>query len=94
MFKCKLCIEKDRIIELLRTQVLDLHDRLMAYNREAFTAYKQENKSNDLPPLYPMGIDSKGKLMDYKDMDKEKAEEDIVRAFGEEFIEVDDKEGA
>ena len=89
MFNCKQCEEKEKLIDYLKSQVKDLTDRLMAFNSDAFYRYKQETK--ELPPLYPEGVDDKGVRFSYKEMDTEKAKDEIFRAMGEEPINVEDE---
>jgi len=91
MFKCKICAEKDKQIEFLKAQNKDLYDRLMAFNKDAFTYYKAETKSGKA--LYPFAINEKGEVFDYKDIDPAKAKEEIFRAMGEEPITVEEKDG-
>ena len=90
MFKCKICEQKDKLIEILQSQNKDLLDRLMSFNPDVFSLYKQETKQGE--PLYPFGIDEKGKLFDYKDVNLEEANSDTLRAMGEQPINVEDKE--
>lgn len=89
MFKCKACLEKDKIIDFLKGQNKDLYDRLMAFNKDAFTYYKAENKQGG--PLYPWAVDKDGKRFSYQDADPEEAKSDVLRAMGEEPITVEDK---
>ena len=89
MFKCQTCSEKDKIIEFLKEQNKDLLDRLMAFNKDAFTYYNAEKKIGE--PLYPIGVNDKGEIVDYKTLDITKANQDMFNAFGEEPIEVEDK---
>ena len=90
MFECKVCLEKDKRIIYLENLVKDLNNRLLAFSKEAFTYYKSQEKNPE--PLYPTAISEDGKIIDYKDMDLEKANEDIFRAFGENPITVEEKE--
>lgn len=91
MFDCKICKEKDKHIEFLEKQNKDLYDRLMAFNQDAFLNYKAETKQGE--PLYPFGIDEKGKLIHYKDINLEEANSDALRMIGEQPITVEDKNG-
>lgn len=90
MFKCQACIAKDAIIEMLKEQNKDLLNRLMSFNKDAFIAYQAETKQGE--PLFPIGVDAQGKQFSYKDTDLEKRREEEFRAFGEEFITVEDDE--
>lgn len=85
--KCRCCAEKDKHIEFLEKQNKDLHDRLMAFNKDAFCYYKAETKQGE--PLYPVGMALDGKIFSYKDVDMKKAADDTFRAMGEEPITVD-----
>lgn len=91
MFKCNKCLEKDKFIEFLKAQNKDLYDRLMAFNKDAFTYYKAEVK--DGSPLYPFGVDEKGKIIDYKDINSDEADEEIFRAIGEQPVTIEEKIG-
>ncbi len=91
MFRCKLCIEKDKLISFLKEQNKDLYDRLMSFNHDAFVHYKAETKSGKV--LFPFAFDDKGKL-DYKDTDPVKTTDEIFRAMGEEPITVEETQGA
>jgi hypothetical protein len=64
-------------------------DRLMAYSKEAFIYYKQENK--ELPPIYPVGVDEKGIIFSHKDFDPEKAEQEVLNAMGDDYINLEHK---
>lgn len=92
MFNCKTCLEKDKHILFLEKQNKDLYDRLMAFNKDAFTYYKAETKQGE--PLYPQGLDKDGKVFSYKDQDPQKAREEIFRAMGEDPITVEEPQGA
>lgn len=89
MFKCKSCIEKDKHIAFLENQNKDLYDRLMAFNKDAFTYYKAEIKQGE--DLFPIAVDKDGKVFSYKDTNSEEAREDVLRAMGEQPITVEDK---
>jgi hypothetical protein len=88
MFRCKVCEEKSKVIARLEAQNKDLLDRLMAYSKEALCYYKAETKEAKV--LYPIGVDNDGKLIDYKDLDIDKAQEEVFRAMGEESMSVED----
>jgi hypothetical protein len=89
MFKCKLCSEKDKLIEYLKAQNKDLQDRILAFAKEAFVYYKAEQKNQE--PLFPVGVDEKGELFNYKGVDLEKQKEEIMRAYGEESYAVEEQ---
>ncbi len=89
MFSCQVCPEKDKLIEFLKAQNKDLHDRLMSFNERQFLNFKAEERSRE--PLYPTGVDKDGKVFSYKDASPEQAEEDVKRAVGEDVITVEDK---
>ena len=89
MFKCRVCGEKDKHIEFLEKQNKDLYDRLMAFNRDAFSVYQAEKKEGE--PLFPIGIDAQGKLVSYKDTEPEKTNDEIFRAYGEDIYEVEEE---
>jgi len=95
MFKCKVCKEKDRIIDLLQKENENLRgankelcDRFMSLNERAFLNFKAEQRSDK--PLYPYGVDAKGEKIDYKDMKPDEATSEMFRAFGEEPITVEE----
>jgi len=89
MFKCKVCQTNKEIIELLKKQNEDLLNRLMSFNKDAFITYQAETKKGE--PLYPIGIDEKGNLINYKDTNPEEITKETLNAFGEEPVEVEDK---
>jgi len=91
MFKCKLCKEKEKLIEILIKQNKELHDRLMSFNERQFLNFKAEERSDK--PLYPYGVDSDGKVIDYKNVDIKEAQDDVFRAFGEEPVTVEEPNG-
>ena len=88
MFKCKICLEKDKQIEFLKTQNKDLYDRLMAFNKDAFTYYKAETKTGE--PLFPFAVDKDGKQFSYKDSNPNKTNDEVLRAMGEDSISVEE----
>ena len=93
-FTCKLCIEKEKLISVLIKQNKDLHDRLMSFNERQFLNFKAEERSTK--PLYPYGIDSKGKPIDYQNINIKESQEEIFRALGEDPLTVEEpisKEG-
>lgn len=90
MFKCKLCAEKDRVIDLLKEQNKDLHDRLMSFNERQFLSYGAEKRSNG--PLFPLAVDKDGKQFSYKDVNIKEAETEVYRAFAEEPVTVEEPE--
>ncbi len=90
MFNCKLCIEKEKRIESLEARNKDLLDRLMAFNANAFTHYKAENKTGD--PLFPQALDEDtGKVFSYGEEKPDKIKTDIYNAMGEEAVMVEGK---
>lgn len=92
MFKCDKCKEKDAFITFLKEQNKDLHDRLMAFNKEAFSYYKAEN-GNNRETLYPRGVDEKGEIVDYSKFDIEQMRVETLRAWEENPRIVEDKHG-
>ena len=88
MFRCKICLAKDKHIEFLEKQNKDLYDRLMAFNKDAFAHYKAETRSGK--PLFPYGVDEKGKPIDYKDTNPAKTNDEIFRAMGEDSFSVEE----
>ena len=99
MFNCKICIEKDKRIEALckaneklQEHIKDLYDRLMAFNKDAFTYYKAETKSGK--PLFPHGVDAKGRIINYEGTDPTETNEEILRSMGEDNINVEEPEEA
>lgn len=89
MFECKACKAHKEIIELLKKQNEDLHNRLMSFNQDAFVNYQAQLNKGE--PLYPKGIDAQGKILDYKETDPQEIVNDTLHAFGEEPVEVEDK---
>lgn len=87
-FKCRICQEKDKRIAFLEQQNKDLYDRLMAFNKDAFTYYKAETKKGS--DLFPIGMDKDGKVFSYENTDIEGAREEVLRAYGEEIITVEE----
>lgn len=85
---CETCSEKDKYIEFLKEQNKDLYDRLMAFNKDAFIHYKAETRSGE--PLFPYGVDEKGKPISYKDTDPAKTNDEIFRAMGEDSFSVEE----
>ena len=90
MFRCKICREKEKQIEFLKEQNKDLYDRLMAFNKDAFTYYKAETKTGE--PLYPYGLDKDGKPFSYEETNPQQTNDEVIRAMGEEPITVEDKQ--
>ena len=89
MFRCKLCSEKEKLVEFLKAQNKDLYDRLMSFNEKAFLNYKAETRSGE--PLFPVGVDKDGNVFSYKDTNIKEAQDEMFRAFGEEIVTVTDK---
>lgn len=90
MFKCRICLEKEKTIEFLKKQNKDLYDRLMAFNENAFTHYKAETKSGE--PLFPHGVDAKGEPINYEGTDPTQTNQEILRSMGEDSYSVEEPE--
>jgi hypothetical protein len=96
MFECRACKAKNDQIDILNKMVdrleknnADLLDRIMAFTKDAFVSYQAEKKVD--APLFPVAVDDKGNQYSYSEVKLEDVESDMVRAFNEDPISVEDR---
>lgn len=96
MFRCKACKTKDdqiailnKVIDRLEANNGDLLDRIMSFTKDAFVSYQAEKKVD--APLFPVAVDAAGNQYSYSEAKLEDVESDMIRAFNEEAITVEDR---
>lgn len=86
-FKCQKCILLESLLAEERRINKELLDRLMSFNRDAFSTYQAEIKPKT--NLYPSAVNEKGEEIVYND-NPEKVESEAWKILGGEPATVDE----